>query len=68
MEQMTFQSQEEHLLAGGFCSWLLESAVQCILCCLDVNSCGKIGTQSHSKKNLKKIIKHNFQPLNGMKT
>jgi len=43
---------EEHLLAGGFGSWLLESGVKCIPCYLDISTCGNVGTQSHLKKTL----------------
>jgi len=43
---------EEHLLAGGFGSWLLESGVKCTPCYLDISTCGNVGTQSHLKKNL----------------
>ena len=44
---------EEHLLAGGFASWLLESGVKCTPCYLDVSTCGRVGTQGHLKQDLK---------------
>lgn len=43
---------EEHLLAGGFGSWLLESGVNCTPCYLDVDTCGSVGTQGHLRKKL----------------
>ena len=40
---------EEHLLAGGFGSFLLESGINCRTHCLDVAVCGEVGTQDYLK-------------------
>ena len=40
---------EEHLLSGGFGSFLLESGLNCQAHCLDVAVCGEVGTQDYLK-------------------
>jgi len=38
---------EEHLLSGGFGSFLLESGINCRAHCLDVAVCGEVGAQDY---------------------
>ena len=47
---------EEHLLSGGFGSWLLEMGLNCKCIALDSSVCGEVGTQDYlkSKFNLNK--------------
>jgi transketolase len=40
---------EEHLLSGGFGSFLLESGLNCQAHCLNVAVCGEVGTQDYLK-------------------
>ena len=44
-------SIEEHLLAGGFGSFLLECGLPCKPICLDSEVCGAVGTQSFLREN-----------------
>ena len=43
---------EEHLLAGGFGSYLLEIGLNCQTHHLDSAVCGKVGGQEYLKENL----------------
>ena len=59
---------EEHLLSGGFGSWILENDLLCKPCYLDVGSCGEVGSQDYlkskfglNKKNIVKIIEESMQ-------
>ena len=49
---------EEHLIAGGFGSFLLESNLDCKINCLDKKVCNEVGTQEYLKNmfGLKKDI------------
>ena len=49
-------SVEEHLLAGGFGSWLLETGINCIPCHLDIKSVGKVGSQMYLRKDLEEKL------------
>lgn len=42
---------EEHLLSGGFGSFLLEGGVCCHPCCLNSEVCGEVGTQDYLNEN-----------------
>ena len=49
---------EEHLISGGFGSFLLESNLECKINCLDTKVCNEVGTQEYLKNmfGLKKDI------------
>ncbi len=49
---------EEHLISGGFGSFLLESNLECKINCLDKKVCNEVGTQEYLKNmfGLKKDI------------
>lgn len=42
-------SIEEHLLSGGFGSFLLESGLDCKIICIDNQACGEVGDQKYLK-------------------